>query len=109
METEIIAETPTPIPKGVLKIDCLSTGRYLSLFLQRRKLMWEFFEMKPESGEWRKLANICLKGQKGRIKRLGFKHDEVDIMPCGWLKYPTSQSYIIVLHFQSVIIRAQLI
>ncbi|KAL8486383.1 hypothetical protein ACS0TY_022725 [Phlomoides rotata] len=103
LETEIIAETPPPIRyKDLLgeKINCccLSTGRYLSLFLRRGNLVWEVFEMKPEIGEWRKLPNICLEGQKGRIiERVGFKfkHDSISIRPCCWLKYPEVLAFFI--------------
>lgn len=88
--TEIMYETPPPIPRvfgGQNSKYFMTTGRYLSLLIAREELLWEVREMRPETGEWLKLPDICLETQKGMIERLGFKHDD-KIVPCGWLKYP---------------------
>lgn len=71
-ETEIIKETPAPVPRPVLgggrsRNIFLSAGRYLSMFVFREEFFWDVWEMKPETGEWRKVRSISLDAERAHL------------------------------------------
>ncbi|KAH6835008.1 hypothetical protein C2S53_003785 [Perilla frutescens var. hirtella] len=86
VETEIITQTnaPTSIHKYYL-----STGRYLTLLIHGGdNLVWEVWEMKPETGEWRMVVqNIKFEGQE--FEQCPCKDDDHHFLfPVGWVEYP---------------------
>lgn len=91
VETETVTDTSPPIPKHTrnLRYCYLSTGRYLSLLISCGEFVWEFWEMKPETGEWRRMADIELEAHKSRLQLLAAasKHYKI-LRPVGWVKYP---------------------
>ncbi|GFP95899.1 hypothetical protein PHJA_001734100 [Phtheirospermum japonicum] len=92
VETEIITRHRRPNPQGYGDlVTYLSTGgRLLSLLIACGELLWEVWEMEPESGEWRKLFEIDLEDDKWTLERLRrsecrkYKY----LIPIAWLKYP---------------------
>ncbi|KAK6164398.1 hypothetical protein DH2020_001262 [Rehmannia glutinosa] len=96
VETETITETPAPVPQVYTRVQMcyVSTGKYLTLLIRCGQYLWQFWEMKPETGEWRKLPNISLEAQKCRMEQLGFEHSDT-IYPSGWLKYPEVLTFVV--------------
>ncbi|XP_057776012.1 uncharacterized protein LOC130994901 [Salvia miltiorrhiza] len=88
VETENITLSEVPLPhQAYLERDYfyLSTGRCLSLLVACGDLSWEVWEMKSETGEWRKaLPNVELGAEKCRIQQFSDRALE----PLGWVKYP---------------------
>ncbi|GFP93895.1 hypothetical protein PHJA_001533800 [Phtheirospermum japonicum] len=81
VETEIITQFPVPRHDGETELMYyyLPMGSYLSLLIARSKFSWEFWEMKPDTGEWTKLPNIDLEAQFASYLNCILK-------PGGWLK-----------------------
>lgn len=105
-ETEIVTLSPVPLPPEYRDKSCLlatdeelmdrrvdnfrylSTGRHLSLLIDCGDLLREIWEMRGESGEWRKLLpNIDLRAHKGELRRLTNENEEDFIVPIGWVEY----------------------
>ncbi|XP_057785371.1 uncharacterized protein LOC131002893 [Salvia miltiorrhiza] len=86
VETEII--TLSEAPHQYHENDYyyyLSTGRCVSLLVACGDLSWEVWEMKAETGEWRKaLPNVELGAEKCRIQQFS----DGALEPLGWVKYP---------------------
>ncbi|XP_057785348.1 F-box only protein 8-like [Salvia miltiorrhiza] len=84
VETEIITLSEAPYEYHESKYRYLSTGRCVSLLVVCGDLSWEVWEMKAETGEWRKaLPNVDLGAEKCRIQPFGRV-----LEPLGWVKYP---------------------
>ncbi|KAK6158374.1 hypothetical protein DH2020_005688 [Rehmannia glutinosa] len=86
LETETIRQILVPQGYGERLTYYLSTGSYLSLINVCRRLLWEVWEMKPDTGEWKKLPNIDLEAQKCTLEHLSCKRD-CSLQPVGWIKY----------------------
>ncbi|XP_057785349.1 uncharacterized protein LOC131002874 [Salvia miltiorrhiza] len=83
VETEIITLSEAPYQYKYYYY--LSTGRCLSLLVGCGDLSWEVWELKAETGEWRKaLPNIELGAERCRIQQFSDRFLE----PLGWVKYP---------------------
>ncbi|XP_057776011.1 uncharacterized protein LOC130994900 [Salvia miltiorrhiza] len=96
VETEIITLSEAPYEYNERDYYYLSTGRCLSLLIACGDLSWEVWEMKAETGEWRKaLPNVDLGAQKRRIKQFAPKDARVLSKPLGWVKYPE----VLAFHF----------
>ncbi|XP_057780863.1 uncharacterized protein LOC130999355 [Salvia miltiorrhiza] len=93
VESEVMREIHVPIfppdyDKRRHSYCYLSTGRYLSLLIEYEHLLWQVWEMKPETGEWRKLSrNIDLRAHKCRIQQFALESQD-DLQIVGWVKYP---------------------
>ncbi|KAK6149772.1 hypothetical protein DH2020_017297 [Rehmannia glutinosa] len=86
LETETIRQVPIPQGYGEKIMYYFSMGRYLSFLTPCSEFCWEVWEMKPDTGEWTKLPDICLKAQKCTIEHLSGKRD-CSLKPVGWIKY----------------------
>ncbi|XP_057776000.1 uncharacterized protein LOC130994896 [Salvia miltiorrhiza] len=88
VEKEIITLSEAPYQYDESDYYYLSTGRCLSLLVACGDLSWEVWEMKAETGEWRKaLPNVDLGAEEWRIQQLAPKDGAV-LEPLGWVKYP---------------------
>ncbi|CAH9097593.1 unnamed protein product [Cuscuta epithymum] len=84
VETEIVTETPFPLPQEKeTKMFYFSAGKYLSLLIARDELVWDVWEMKPKDGEWTERLMIDMNALK-------FPHNcnLHGIYPVGWIEYP---------------------
>ncbi|XP_057785373.1 uncharacterized protein LOC131002896 [Salvia miltiorrhiza] len=89
VETEIITLSEAPYEYHESKYKYLSTGRCLSLLVACGDLSWEVWEMKAETGEWRKaLPNVDLGAEKFRIQQFAPPEAGGVLEPLGWVKYP---------------------
>lgn len=100
VDTEIVTMTEAPLPCQPCHngFYYLSTGRYLSILVSRRKFSWEIWEMEPETGEWRNLLhNIELGAQKSRFQQFGSPGND-NPLPLGWVKYLE----VLAFHFRDL-------
>ncbi|XP_057775472.1 putative F-box protein At5g52610 [Salvia miltiorrhiza] len=89
VETEIITLSEAPYQYDESAYNYLSTGRCLSLLVACGYLSWEVWELKAETGEWRKaLPNVDLGAEEWRIQQLAPKDAPQVLVPLGWVKYP---------------------
>ncbi|XP_057775967.1 putative F-box protein At5g62660 isoform X1 [Salvia miltiorrhiza] len=89
VETEIITLSEAPHQYHENNYKYLSTGRCLSLLVACGDLSWEVWEMKAETGEWRKaLPNVDLGAKKCMIQQLAPKDAPRVLVPLGWVNYP---------------------
>ncbi|KAH6755920.1 hypothetical protein C2S53_007046 [Perilla frutescens var. hirtella] len=100
VETEIIAQTDFPLPQGrhvTYDSSYLSTGRYLTFLFGLGRQCWEIWEMKPETGEWRKQSYIKFEDEQvKRCKRWRPNdYDEYILFPRGWVKYPEVCAFLV--------------
>ncbi|XP_057775993.1 putative F-box protein At3g52320 [Salvia miltiorrhiza] len=95
VETEIITLSEAPGQYHESRYKYLSTGRCLSVLAACGYLSWEVWEMKAETGEWRKaLPKVDLGAQKCWNQQFGPEDGRV-LMPLGWVKYP----HVLALYF----------
>ncbi|KAH6787425.1 hypothetical protein C2S52_006977 [Perilla frutescens var. hirtella] len=84
VETEIITETNAPHPEAYESTSIhkyyLSTGKCLTMLVRHGDLMWEVWEMKPKTGEWRKSTQFQFDCED-------YGDDEF-LWPVGWVKFP---------------------
>ncbi|XP_057775991.1 putative F-box protein At5g52610 [Salvia miltiorrhiza] len=89
VETEIITLSEAPYQYDESDYNYLSTGRCLSLLVACGYLSWEVWELKAETGEWRKaLPNVYLGAEEWRIQQLVPQDAPQVLVPLGWVKYP---------------------
>ncbi|CAA0818007.1 Unknown protein [Striga hermonthica] len=87
IEKETIKETPLPINEvDAQPTVFLSAGEYLSFLVQCGEYSWDAWEMKPKTGEWRKLRRITFGAHKSTFEQ--FDQLEWLIVPLAWLRYP---------------------
>ncbi|GFP89337.1 hypothetical protein PHJA_001077400 [Phtheirospermum japonicum] len=93
---EYNTEFPAPSLRrhdGETELIYLPMGSYLSLLISRSMFSWEFWEMKPETGEWTKMPNIDLEAQFAGSKNC-------ILTPVGWLRSRESgQMTTLVIHW----------
>ncbi|XP_057775988.1 putative F-box protein At3g52320 [Salvia miltiorrhiza] len=88
VETEIITLSEAPYQYHENNYKYLSTGRCVSLLVACGDLSWEVWEMKAETGQWRKaLPSVDLGAEKCRIQQFAPEADRL-LKPLGWVKYP---------------------
>ncbi|XP_057775999.1 uncharacterized protein LOC130994895 [Salvia miltiorrhiza] len=88
VEMKVITLSEAPYQYHESNYYYLSTGRCVSLLVACGDLSWEVWEMKAETGEWRKaLPNVDLRAEKCRIQQLAPEDGAVP-EPLGWVKYP---------------------
>ncbi|CAA0815419.1 Protein of unknown function DUF106-transmembrane [Striga hermonthica] len=89
IETETVKEAPSPVPVFFGgRWDYLPAGKYLTLLAERVDYLWDVWEMRPGSMEWRKVASFSLEDQKLVFEDSDSGRDVVDFKPVAWLLYP---------------------